>query len=158
MQKVPATRKEARAGVLPIDDADAPLYTIGQVAGMLDARMSFLRRLDEQGVVVPARSAGGQRRYSRREIGQIAEAMTLIQEGLTLAGIRRVLDLRAHIRGLEAELAARDTAGGDTAGRGTAGRDMAARDTAGRDRAGRDRTPGRSSTDGPPPDGPSTSR
>ncbi|MBT2507761.1 MerR family transcriptional regulator [Streptomyces sp. ISL-98] len=94
--------------MLPIDDADAALYTIGQVAEMLDARVTFLRRLDEQGVVVPARSAGGQRRYSRREISQVAEAMKLIDEGLTLAGVRRVLALKAHIRGLEAELAARD--------------------------------------------------
>jgi len=109
----PARRpwKEARVSVLPIDDADAALYTIGQVAHMLDVRMAFLRRLDEQGVVVPARSAGGQRRYSRREIGQVAEAMKLIDEGLTLAGVRRVLALQARICGLEAELAARDAVG-----------------------------------------------
>lgn len=53
---------------LPTDDADAALYTVGQVAMMLHVQVAFLRRLDARGVVVPARSAGGQRRYSRREI------------------------------------------------------------------------------------------
>lgn len=98
--------------VLPIDDADAALYTIGQVADMLHVRIAFLRRLDERGVVAPARSAGGQRRYSRREISQVTEAMKLIDEGLTLAGVRRVLALQERICGLEAELAARDAARG----------------------------------------------
>jgi MerR family transcriptional regulator/heat shock protein HspR len=97
--------------VLPIDDADAALYTIGQVAEMIHVRIAFLRRLDERGVVAPARSAGGQRRYSRREISQVTEAMKLIDEGLTLVGVRRVLALQERICGLEAELAARDAAG-----------------------------------------------
>lgn len=90
---------------LPIDDADAALYTIGQVAAMLDVQVAFLRRLDEQGVVVPGRSAGGQRRYSRREIHRIAEVVKLTSEGLTLAGARRVLDLQARVKELEEDLA-----------------------------------------------------
>lgn len=90
---------------LPIDDADAALYTVGQVAAMLDVQVAFLRRLDEQGVVVPGRSAGGQRRYSRREINRIAELTKLTGEGLTLAGARRVLDLQARVKELEEDLA-----------------------------------------------------
>ena len=97
-------------GGLPIDDADAALYTIGQVADMLKVRIAFLRRLNGHGMVAPARSAGGQRRYSRREIGQVSEAIKLIDEGLALVGVRRVLTLQARISGLEAELAASDTA------------------------------------------------
>jgi hypothetical protein len=41
----------------------------------------------------------------------VTEAMKLIDEGLTLAGVRRVLALQQRICGLEAELAARDAAG-----------------------------------------------
>ncbi|MEV8015791.1 MerR family transcriptional regulator [Streptomyces sp. NPDC086554] len=89
---------------LPIDDENAPLYTIGQVADMLDVQLAFLRRLDEQEIVVPVRSAGGQRRYSRREIDQVAEALQLIGEGVTLAGVRHVLALRHQVAALEAEL------------------------------------------------------
>lgn len=89
---------------LPIDDADAALYTVGQVAAMLHVRVAFLRRLDELGAVVPVRSAGGQRRYSRREINRIAALVKLIGEGLTLEGARRVLDLQARVEELEADL------------------------------------------------------
>ncbi|WP_217698449.1 helix-turn-helix domain-containing protein [Streptacidiphilus griseoplanus] len=90
--------------VLPIDDPDAALYAVGQVAAMLDVQVAFLRRLDEQGVVVPVRSAGGQRRYSRREIDRVAALVKLIGEGLTLEGARRVLDLQARVEELEADL------------------------------------------------------
>ncbi|NGO09516.1 MerR family transcriptional regulator [Streptomyces sp. HC44] len=90
---------------LSIDDADAALYTIGQVAEMLDVQVAFLRRLDAQGVVVPARSAGGQRRYSRREIDRVAEVMTLTAEGVSVAGVRQVLALRDRVEALEDDLA-----------------------------------------------------
>ncbi|MFF4350197.1 MerR family transcriptional regulator [Streptomyces sp. NPDC001530] len=90
---------------LPIDDADAALYTVGQVASMLNVQVAFLRRLDEQGLVVPDRSAGGQRRYSRRQIDRVAEVVQLAGEGVTLAGVRHVLDLRARVDQLEADLA-----------------------------------------------------
>lgn len=90
---------------LPIDDEYAALYTIGQVADMLDVQLSFLRRLDDQRVVVPVRSAGGQRRYCRRDIDQVAEVVELIDEGVTLAGVRHVLALRHRVAYLEAALA-----------------------------------------------------
>jgi MerR family transcriptional regulator/heat shock protein HspR len=56
---------------LPFDDEHAPLYTVGQVAGMLEVQPAFLRRLDVEEVVQPARSEGGQRRYSRSEISRV---------------------------------------------------------------------------------------
>lgn len=105
---------------LPIDDVDAPLYTIGQVASMVEVQMAFLRRLDEQGVVVPSRSPGGQRRYSRREIHQVTEVIKLMDEGLTLAGAQRVLALQARIGVLEANLAAA-RAGGTRSSQGAPG-------------------------------------
>ncbi len=49
---------------LPMDDEYAALFTIGQVADMLEVQQAFLRRIDHQRVVCPQRSAGGQRRYS----------------------------------------------------------------------------------------------
>lgn len=89
---------------LPIDDHHAALYTVGQVADMLGVQPAFLRRLDTEAVVQPARSAGGQRRYSRADIGQVQRVTTLTGEGLTLAGIRRLLELEAEVRMLRAEL------------------------------------------------------
>jgi MerR family transcriptional regulator, heat shock protein HspR len=91
---------------LPFDSADAPLFSVGQVADMLGVQQAFLRRLDSQDVVSPARSDGQQRRYSRADVGQVQEAVSLIGDGLTLPGVRRVLLLQAQVRQLEAELAA----------------------------------------------------
>src|SRR6266581_3747249 len=54
--------------VLPFEDENLPLFTVGQVAQMLEVQQAFLRRLDEFGVVCPSRSSGGQRRYSRTEV------------------------------------------------------------------------------------------
>lgn len=90
---------------LPIDDHSAPLYTVGQVADMLDVQPAFLRRLDAEEVVQPARSDGGQRRYSRDEIVRIERVSELTGEGLTLAGIRRLLALEAELAEVRAELA-----------------------------------------------------
>jgi MerR family transcriptional regulator, heat shock protein HspR len=89
---------------LPIDDHLAALYTVGQVATMLDVQPAFLRRLDAEQVVQPARSAGGQRRYSRSEIVQVERVSELASEGLTLEGIRRMLALEAEIADLRREL------------------------------------------------------
>jgi MerR family transcriptional regulator, heat shock protein HspR len=96
---------------LPIDDNQAALYTVGQVAAMLSVQQAFLRRLDEFEVVRPSRSPGGQRRYSRHEITLVQYVVRLADEGMTLSAIRRVLELeraldRAHrrIAELEAQL------------------------------------------------------
>ncbi|WP_246342141.1 helix-turn-helix domain-containing protein [Actinomadura verrucosospora] len=79
---------------LPMDDEHAALFTVGQVADMLQVQQAFLRRIDDHRVVSPQRSAGGQRRYSRSEIGRIQEVVTMMGEGMTLPAIRRILELQ----------------------------------------------------------------
>jgi MerR family transcriptional regulator/heat shock protein HspR len=88
---------------LPLDDANLPLFTVGQVAEILEIQQAFLRRLDEFHVVRPSRSAGGQRRYTRNEIVAVRYVVQLMDDGLTLSAIRRVLQLEARVRELEAE-------------------------------------------------------
>jgi MerR family transcriptional regulator, heat shock protein HspR len=88
---------------LPLDDANRPLFTVGQVSEMLQVQQAFLRRLDEFAVVSPSRSAGGQRRYTRNEIVVVRYVVELIDDGLTLPAVRRVLELEARVRELEAE-------------------------------------------------------
>ena len=88
---------------LPFEDEDLPLYTVGQVSGMLEVQQAFLRRLDEFGVVRPSRSGGGQRRYSRREVVTVQYVVQLTGQGVTLAGIRRILELEAQVARLEQE-------------------------------------------------------
>ena len=89
---------------LPFDDAHAPLYTVGQVAEMLGVQPAYLRRLDLEEVVQPARSAGGQRRYSRAEVDRVQHVTAMADEGMTLAGIRRILVLEAEVADLRRQL------------------------------------------------------
>ena len=82
-----------------------PLFTVGQVSAMLEIQQAFLRRLDEFRVVRPSRSAGGQRRYTRNEITVVQYVVELAGQGMTLAAIRRVLELEARVNDLEDERA-----------------------------------------------------
>jgi MerR family transcriptional regulator, heat shock protein HspR len=64
-----------------------------------------LRRWEREGLVSPQRTEGGQRRYSRRELGQLDQVAKLAEEGVTTAGIRKILQLRDRVDQLEGELA-----------------------------------------------------
>lgn len=90
---------------LPYDEPARPTFTVGQVAEMLDVQQAFLRRLDTQALVSPARSDGAQRRYSRNDIDRVQHICALIDEGLTLAGVRRVLELQSEVSALKSEIA-----------------------------------------------------
>ena len=90
---------------LAIDDEHAPLYAVGQVADLLGVQPAFVRRLDTERVVQPARSDGGQRRYSRAEIVQVQRVAEMADEGMTLVGIRRILELEYEVAELRRLLA-----------------------------------------------------
>ncbi len=91
---------------LPFDDQHAPLFAVGQVAEMLGVQPAFVRRLDTEGVVSPQRSEGGQRRYSQAEVLCVQRVSEMAGEGMTLAGIRRILVLEQEVARLERELEA----------------------------------------------------
>ena len=104
-------------------DLDRGLFSISVAAELAGLHPQTLRIYEREGLVDPARSAGGTRRYSRRDIGRLQEICALTADGLNLAGIRRVLELQEETRQLQAELAAlRERAGGNgKPGRGTPG-------------------------------------
>jgi MerR family transcriptional regulator, heat shock protein HspR len=83
--------------VEPLEDENVPLFTVGQVAEMLAVKQAFLRRVDELRVVSPQRSAGNQRRYSRVEIRIIQQVVTMADEGMTMAAIRRIIELEQEL-------------------------------------------------------------
>jgi DNA-binding transcriptional MerR regulator len=83
------------------EDEHAPMFSVGQVADLLGVRSAFVRRLDNEKVVQPARSPGGQRRYSQHQVQQVAQVSEMAGEGLNLAGIRRILSLEAEVERLE---------------------------------------------------------
>ena len=82
-----------------LDDQDFPAFTTGQAAELLGVQTAFLRSLDTADVVSPERSAGGHRRYSRRQLEQAARLRELFDQG-------HPLQAAARIAGLEAELSA----------------------------------------------------
>jgi len=73
---------------------------------MLDVQPAFLRRVDVEEVVQPARSDGGQRRYSRADIALVQRVSEMADEGMTLAGIRRILVLENEVTALKRQLEA----------------------------------------------------
>jgi MerR family transcriptional regulator/heat shock protein HspR len=89
---------------LPFDDEHAPLYSLGQVAEMLQVQQAYLRRLDQHDVISPSRSSGGQRRYSRRDIMTVQHVTRMAEEGMTLIAIRRILELERELAELREEL------------------------------------------------------
>lgn len=84
-----------------LDDHNEPVYPIGVVADLLDVSVQVVRRYDDEDVVEPERSEGGQRRYTRRDIARLAHVLELADEGIPLAGIRRILDLERRLRAHE---------------------------------------------------------
>jgi MerR family transcriptional regulator/heat shock protein HspR len=86
-------------------DLDRGLFSISVAADLAGLHPQTLRIYEREGLLDPARSAGGTRRYSRRDIGRLQEICALTADGLNLAGIRRVLQLQQETRQLQAELA-----------------------------------------------------
>ena len=86
-------------------DMDRGLFSISVAAELAGLHPQTLRIYEREGLLDPARSAGGTRRYSRRDIDRLAEICALTADGLNLAGIRRVLQLQEETRQLQAELA-----------------------------------------------------
>jgi len=115
----PSRTSRAHRSVDVPDDV-APLFTVSQAAAMLDMQPAFIRRLDTEGVVCPARSVGGQRRYSRVELGHIAALAALMGEGMTLAGAQRIIELENEVAELRRQLAADTSARAQTGQRNAA--------------------------------------
>ena len=90
-----------------LDDPDFPAYTTGQAAQLLGVRQAFLRALDAAGAVIPVRSGGGHRRYSRRQLVVARRVRELFDQGHNLASTLRILSLQDDLaaeRGLTTSL------------------------------------------------------
>jgi MerR family transcriptional regulator, heat shock protein HspR len=84
---------------------DAPVYVISVAAELTGMHPQTLRQYDRLGLVSPGRTVGGGRRYSLRDIEQLREVARLSQEeGISLAGVRRILELENQVDALRAQL------------------------------------------------------
>lgn len=84
-------------------DENAPIFVISAAAELANMHPQTLRQYDRLGLVSPTRTPGKSRRYSMRDVMQLREIAALGAEGVSLEGIRRVLELENHV----AELSAR---------------------------------------------------
>lgn len=87
-----------------LDDEDYPTFTTGQAARLLGVQEAFLRSLDAADVVRPARSSGGHRRYSRRQLALVARLREQLDQGHTLAAAARIVGLQDQLAAAENEI------------------------------------------------------
>lgn len=80
-------------------------YVISVAAELTGMHAQTLRTYDRMGLVTPARTSGGGRRYSRRDITMLRRIQHLSQEeGVNLAGIKTIIELTTQIDELQSEL------------------------------------------------------
>lgn len=87
----------------PVDPAKA-VFGISVAAELVGSAPQNLRLYEARGLVSPARSAGGTRRYSNNDLDRLREIGRLLDSGLNLAGITAVLELQAANRILQEQL------------------------------------------------------
>jgi MerR family transcriptional regulator, heat shock protein HspR len=80
------------------------VYVISVAAELAGVHPQTLRIYERKGLVDPARTAGGSRRYSDADIRVLRRIQDLTEEGLNLAGVRRVLALEAEVARLRSEI------------------------------------------------------
>jgi MerR family transcriptional regulator/heat shock protein HspR len=81
------------------------VYVISVAAELAGVHPQTLRIYERKGLVDPARTSGGSRRYSDADIEQLRRISELTDEGLNLAGVKKVLALEAEMAELRDELA-----------------------------------------------------
>jgi MerR family transcriptional regulator, heat shock protein HspR len=85
---------------------DTPVYVISVAAQLSGLHPQTLRQYDRLGLVSPGRTAGRGRLYSTRDIVLLREVQRLSQEdGINLAGIKRILELETEAMRLRDEMA-----------------------------------------------------
>jgi MerR family transcriptional regulator/heat shock protein HspR len=82
------------------------VYVISVAAELAGMHPQTLRQYERRGLLNPARTQGGNRRYSDEDIDVLRRVAELAAEGMNLEGIRRVMKLEAENKRLREELAA----------------------------------------------------
>ena len=93
-------------------DETTPLFVISVAAELSGIHPQTLRQYDRMGLVSPTRTQGKSRRYTVQDVAKLREIQRLSTEGVSLEGIRRVMnlvdentELKQRVRDLERELA-----------------------------------------------------
>ena len=87
---------------IPRPGPDQAVYVISVAAELAGMHPQTLRIYERRGLVDPARTSGGNRRYSDADITLLQRIADLTAEGLNLEGVKRVLELEAEVARLRA--------------------------------------------------------
>ena len=85
-------------------DEETPIFAIAAAAELAGMHPQTLRQYDRLGLVVPARTQGGSRRYSLRHVKQLREVAALSAEGMSLPAISRIIELENTVRALRRQV------------------------------------------------------
>lgn len=87
-----------------VNEPTRAVYVISVAAELAGVHPQTLRIYERKGLVLPARTTGGSRRYSDADISQLQRIQQLTDDGLNLAGVKRVIELEAEISRLNQQL------------------------------------------------------
>lgn len=84
--------------------ADRGVYVISVAAELAGVHPQTLRIYERRGLLDPARTGGGSRRYSQRDIDRLRRIHELTEAGLNLAGVKAVMELEDEVARLRRQL------------------------------------------------------
>ena len=87
-----------------MDEKERALYIISVAAELAGVHPQTLRIYERKGLIEPKRTEGRSRRYSDRDIELLQHIQELTNEGVGLAGVKRILELEAALESAEAEI------------------------------------------------------
>lgn len=85
-------------------DRDRGVYAISVVAELVGTGQQNIRLYERKGLLTPGRTSGGTRQYSEADLATLRRIGELLEEGLNLAGVAKVLELEAENARLYREL------------------------------------------------------
>jgi MerR family transcriptional regulator, heat shock protein HspR len=86
------------------------LYVISVAAELAGVHPQTLRIYERKGLIEPARTSGRSRRYSDRDIELLRRIQELTNEGLSLVGVQKVLDLEEQLAAARERIAVLEAA------------------------------------------------
>ncbi|MDR0515412.1 MAG: MerR family transcriptional regulator [Coriobacteriaceae bacterium] len=87
-----------------MNDRNKPLYMISVAADLAGVHPQTLRIYEQKGLVTPQRTRGNTRMYSQADIERLGLINELTSEGINLAGVIRIMDLRGRLEERDSEL------------------------------------------------------
>jgi MerR family transcriptional regulator/heat shock protein HspR len=86
------------------DSRDRALYIISVAAELAGVHPQTLRIYERKGLIEPQRTSGRSRRYSERDINRLQRIQELTTDGVSLAGVKRIIELEEQLADMHAEI------------------------------------------------------